>query len=268
MKRAYRTTTMVRSQLSLRAFARIVVAVLVEAGAVVSLTTIGARCAELRVPLGHLGPWLRHRDSATVAVALIRGAGLVVAGWLLVSTLLYLAASACRAPAFVRAVGWTTLPAVRRALDATVAVSIATSVVLSPATADARPNDPTDVSLVRDGHGGAIAQLPADTATPSPTTAPPTIASPGGSTTAAAPPVPAPPNAAAPDEVVVRAGDNLWLLAAVHLAERTDRSPVDITDAEIAPYWARVCETNRYRLRSRDPNLVYPGERVVLPPVG
>jgi hypothetical protein len=66
---------------------------------------------------------------------------------------------------------------------------------------------------------------------------------------------------------VVAAGDNLWLLAARHLATVSGRSVDDVADGEVAPYWVRVCDTNRARLASGDPNLVFPGERVVLPPV-
>jgi nucleoid-associated protein YgaU len=36
---------------------------------------------------------------------------------------------------------------------------------------------------------------------------------------------------------------------------------------EISPYWRVVIETNREGLRSGDPDLIYPGETVVLPPV-
>ena len=36
--------------------------------------------------------------------------------------------------------------------------------------------------------------------------------------------------------------------------------------AEITPYWRRVIVANAGGLRSHDPNLIYPGERIVLPP--
>ena len=83
----------------------------------VALVQIGRR-AELRVPFGHLGPWLRDGDPGTVVVALLRWVALLGAAWLLASTLLYLAAAVSRAPAAVRAVSWSTLPAARRAIDA------------------------------------------------------------------------------------------------------------------------------------------------------
>ena len=36
---------------------------------------------------------------------------------------------------------------------------------------------------------------------------------------------------------------------------------------DVAPYWLRVVELNRHRLRSGNANLVYPGEVVELPPL-
>jgi len=245
---------------------------------VVVLMAIGRRPGFV-VPVGHLGPWLRDGDPATVVVALLRWVALVGAAWLLVSTLLYLAAATSRVPAAVRAVQWSTVPAVRRAIDAACAVSVVTSVALAPtpasATAAPRASDPASVSLVRDGRGSGldglggpgrarIADLPSDTTLPPPT-----------STTRMVTPAvtPSPIRATAPiagmttDEVVVLRGDNLWTIAAARLARATARSPADVPDAEIARYWSRVCDANRARLASGDPGLIFPGEHVVLPPV-
>jgi hypothetical protein len=165
----------------------------------------------------------------------------------------------------VRAVGWTTLPVVRRTVDAVCAASVATAVVLAPSAAGAaRASDPPSVSLVRDGHRGkpgGIGRLPADPtpmSRPTPPSAPPP-------TTAVAEPAPAPADAEV--EVVVAEGDNLWLLAARHLAAISGRSVDDVPDGDVAPYWVQLCDTNRARLSSGDPDLVFPGERVVLPPV-
>jgi hypothetical protein len=79
-------------------------------------------------------------------------------------------------------------------------------------------------------------------------------------------PAPAAPDTADDDDVVVVEGDNLWTIAAARIARTSGRSPADIPDAEVAPYWIRVCDENRARLASGDPNLIVPGERIVLPP--
>jgi hypothetical protein len=238
--------------------ARVICTVVVESAVLAALVVVGRR-PELAVPVGHLGEWLRDGDAATVVIALLRWVAMAGAAWLLGSTLLYLAASLSRVPAAVRAVRWSTLPAVRRAVDAACAVSIATTVVLAPAGAGAaRASDPPSVSLVRDGHDGGIRELPADTTTTTtvPTTLPPVTV---------VPVAPTPLPSATGDEVVVAEGDNLWVLAARHLAASSGRASTDVPDAEVAPYWARVCDANRDRLASGDPDLVFPGERVVLP---
>jgi hypothetical protein len=256
--------------IALRSTVLVIGTVLLEAVTVVALVTIGRR-PELAVPVGHLGPWLRDGDPATVVVALLRWVALVGAAWLLVSTVLYLAAAMSRIPAAVRSVRWSTVPAVRRAVDAACAVSVVTSVVLAPTVAGAtgatRASDPPSVSLVRDGRGGSggIADLPSDRTSP-PSTAPPSAGI-AATPVSTRPPVVRSATVAptTPEEVVVLEGENLWTIAASHLAQVSGRAPADVPDAEIALYWARVCDANRARLASGDPDLVFPGEAVVLP---
>jgi hypothetical protein len=61
---------------------------------------------------------------------------------------------------------------------------------------------------------------------------------------------------------VVQPGDNLWTIA--HAAMVAARG--DATTADVAPYWRAVIDANRSSLRSGDPNLIFPGELVALPP--
>ena len=63
--------------------------------------------------------------------------------------------------------------------------------------------------------------------------------------------------------VVVRPGDNLWLIARARLEHVSGVRP---TDAQVARYWSAVIAANRATLRSGDPSLIYPGEIVALPP--
>jgi hypothetical protein len=61
----------------------------------------------------------------------------------------------------------------------------------------------------------------------------------------------------------VVAGEHLWSIAADHLAAHLDRAP---TEAEITPHWQRLVEENRDRLANPDdPDLIFPGQRLVLP---
>jgi nucleoid-associated protein YgaU len=82
---------------------------------------------------------------------------------------------------------------------------------------------------------------------------------------AAAPAQPAPQTPVQASHVVV-AGENLWTIARDHLAKARGGADKPTT-REVAAYWLRVVEANRNHLRSGDPDLIYPGERTVLPPV-
>jgi len=99
-----------------------------------------------------------------------------------------------------------------------------------------------------------------------PTTTPPTTTPP----TTQPPPTPPPqrPSRSASGQHEVKTGDNLWTIARDRLALVTGRRASDLSDHQIATYWLRVIDANRSRLRSHDPNLIFPGEGIHLPPVG
>jgi hypothetical protein len=99
-----------------------------ELAAVAGLHWLG-RLEGLRIGWDEPVDWLLSSPVQDVLGALLRTVGLVMAYWLLASTLLYLLASLTRLPAAVRAVGWATLPMVRRVADHAVAVTLATSMV-------------------------------------------------------------------------------------------------------------------------------------------
>jgi nucleoid-associated protein YgaU len=73
-------------------------------------------------------------------------------------------------------------------------------------------------------------------------------------------PPPAGEAAVGPDTVVVAPGDHLWKISERRLGPA---SP----DEVIAPYWLEVIQANTPRLRSGDPDLIYPGEVVELPAI-
>ena len=66
-----------------------------------------------------------------------------------------------------------------------------------------------------------------------------------------------------PDRYTVQRGDNLWTIAANHLAD----SGVTRSNGRIAPYWKELIQENRGGLRSGNPDLIFPGETVTLPPI-
>jgi hypothetical protein len=47
----------------------------------------------------------------------------------------------------------------------------------------------------------------------------------------------------------------------------TRRRAGDLSEREIARYWLDVVDANRASLRSGDPDVIFPGETIKLPPV-
>lgn len=191
--------------------------------------------------------------------AAFRVAGLAVAYWLAASTLAYLVAMLSRAPAALRAVGWMTIGPVRRLVDRLAAGALAVSLAM-PAGASTSP--------------GYVPVPAGDSPQASTTTTQPAVPVVAIPDLLYLPVVPL----ADPDplpvvrvvdtpvlqavEIVVRPGDNMWRLAEQRLAELLGRPPVD---SEIAPFWLQVIAANVGRIRSGDPDLIFPGEVLVIP---
>jgi hypothetical protein len=380
-----------------------------ELAALLALHWLG-RFPALRVRWAEPVPWLASSPVQEVLGAVLRMVGLVMAYWLLASTLLYLLASLTRLPAAVRAVSWATIPVVRRVADHAVAVTLATSMVGggtlgvagpamaapdrggigpparkpvaaaqatsstaapdAPSTSAPEPSqpayvpDPADQVPARDeeatepsqpgyvpdpadqaprrlpppetpatetpatetpatetpatgsgatprsGSGSSATSTTAPTTT-APTTAP-TITTPSGAAPQASPgqalegdavsttaptglrqpgyvPTPAtsttnPPAEVQPDEpdtgsgetapeagqgrtISVVEGDNLWTIAKGRLKEAPGAGAREPTDREVADYWAQVKKVNRDELPSGDPDVIAPGDKILLPPV-
>ena len=260
--------------------ARRVLALLVagEAIAVVALHRLGG-VDGFGIPRHDFVRWWQQTPSEEVLLAAVRLAALVAAWWLLGSTLLYVSARVTRLHRTAAALGWATLPAVRRWADRAAALSIVAATALGvgrPAAADPSPTtssatatvvidadhrDPVSVLLrppssVRTGHSADPSSLPS---VPPVDLAP----APGPPPTTATPP----PSPTAGATHTVARGEHLWSIAARQVATATGNPRADVAPADIAPYWLRVVEVNRPRLRSGDPNLVYPGEVVELPPL-
>ncbi len=62
----------------------------------------------------------------------------------------------------------------------------------------------------------------------------------------------------------VVSGDNFWKIARQQVRDAKGEEP---SNAEIANYWVRLIDANRDNIRSGDPDLIFPGEVFVLPPV-
>jgi nucleoid-associated protein YgaU len=62
--------------------------------------------------------------------------------------------------------------------------------------------------------------------------------------------------------VVVERGDHFWKISARRLTDVLGRAP---QSPEIGPYWREVVVANHDRIRSGDPDLIFPGEVIELP---
>jgi hypothetical protein len=266
-----------------------------EAAAIIVLHRLGAGPGS-RVPWHHLGRWVAESQPEDAVWAVVRVIGLACAYWQLASTLAYVGARLSGVPRLVAGVRWACLPGVRRLVDGAVALSILGGALLS--AGPARATTPTTVPPVVVQVGGspaageahayrpvaagdaALGQPATSTSTSSPpvtsgawtatTTPGPRSTEPPSPGATPAPPVP-PGRARAPEAATDRhevvPGDNLWDIAAAHLAEATGRPGQNITNGEIASYWVRLMAANEGLLRSGNPNLIFPGERVICPPV-
>lgn len=65
-----------------------------------------------------------------------------------------------------------------------------------------------------------------------------------------------------PDTVVVQPGDHMWKISCKRLEEVLGRDPAN---EEVSGYWREVVAANEGRIRSGDPNLIFPGEVLMLP---
>ncbi len=234
-----------------------------EVGAVVGLHRLGDM-PWLSIDPAGWGAWLDASRPEDVVMTLLRLAALGLAYWLAASTALYAGARLAGAVRLASRLEWTTPPVVRRVVDRAVAVSLAVATATSPVVAVAHPAQPP--------LAGEEQSLPAVGGGPRPAF----LLGPGVEWAE-----PLPPDGAAPDHPglaedgradprpveqadnhVVAAGDSLWSIATATLAA-TDPAADQET---LARYWWRVVEGNRTRLRSGDPDLIYPGETILLPP--
>ena len=123
------------------------------------------------------------------------------------------------------------------------------------------PSDPagTAVMEVLEEPGSATSTTTTPTTT---TTTTPTTTTPSAPPPRTPPKVPdAPPPPIAAEEVVVARGDSFWSLAVEAVAESSRPASVDA-------YWRRLVELNRPRLVDpANPDLLYPGQVLVLPPI-
>ena len=235
------------------------------AGAIALLLLLGD--GQLATPAltepGAWGDWLADREPVVAAAGILRLLVLAVAWYLLGITTVSLVAHVARAARLVRIADALSVPIVRRvvqqAVGATLAGAVLSTSVAAPAPAPSllaagdtmaaeAPGDPLAMHALDDAGGDVLAM----TAEPA-----------GADVVTMAHLDDAPPRPSAGTHEV-RPGDHLWSIAEDTLAAAWGRPP---TDDEVEPYWRAVVEANRDVLATPDdPDLIFPGQVVTVPP--
>ncbi len=207
--------------------------------------------------------WSIQRPPADALATVGRLLALGICYWILISSALYLAATACRLGRLVKAIEWATLPGVRRISQRLTVGSLALATMATPSPLQASETvDPSYIPVPAGWDPPTSASIPTSTVPSTSTTAPTIVTAPPVTPTTDPPTVGQVHDPAGELIIEIKTGDNFWKLAEERLATMLGRNP---TDSEVAPYWVEVVEANRKSIRSGDPDLIYPGEKVVLP---
>lgn len=262
---------------STKAVSGTVAAVALPIAAVVAFHKLGS-LDWLRIDFADMPTWLDQTPIEDIMASTLRYVGLIGGYWLSISSALYLLARLSGATRLINATAILTLPAVRRATDRLVMGTLAASTLAVPAIGlsghvshyTQTSNEMTDPIEVR---MSAVDTIP---------TAPDLMASEDPPQTVDRP-VPTASKewqsetndrrnhtdsvSITVDDIEIRVtvtdGDHLWGLAENRITDILGRQA---QDHEIAPYWRDVIAANSH-LRSGNPDVIYPGEVVVLPPL-
>ncbi len=266
--------------------------------AIVGLHRLGYG-AEFAPPAADLKAWLQTAPAEDVLLGTLWIVAFALACWVTATTLLYTLARLTRVPSAIRAVEWATLPAIRRMAERAIAVSLAASTLVGSggvaalASEHGSSSGPAPTAVVLNVGDVSPSSAPEHTGLKPPAYVP-TLAGDASEPPAdqvplvageIAPPVPDPEpipllgiaggtidlrleeaDAPAPGPTIytVQVGDNLWTIAERHVTAATGRAP---SEAETARYWSTLVDVNRDEIRSGDPDLIFPGERIQCPPV-
>jgi nucleoid-associated protein YgaU len=198
--------------------------------------------------------WAEGREPVLMAFAVLRLAVLAIAWYLLGVTVIGAAARLLRWGRLVTIADLLTVPSVRRLLQASLGLGLATAALTAAPVADLTPAEPTvatvQLAMQRDGAqalGGSSAVMA------------PLVEE--GSTAVMR--VADEEEAALPATWEIASGEHLWSIAEQVLATAWQRPASDV---EITPYWAQLIEANRDGLPDPgNPDLVYPGQVVTIP---
>ncbi|MDX2345182.1 MAG: LysM peptidoglycan-binding domain-containing protein [Acidimicrobiia bacterium] len=254
----------------MRSKARLSLLLLIAAGLTIGLHQLGgAMSINWSDPIA----WFNSASAEEAIGGTLRTVCLMLGYWITASTMLYVATrNRPRRPRIITAL---TLPGVRRLVDRTLATALTASIAvapISPALAEPPPPPPVVFDITSDGipvphirsvhkttdtvgttesHQETTPLPPAAEVVPAPV--PTILLTPVARTTAV--------ETAATDHTV-ESGDSLWLIADRHVRAAVGDAATTFT---VTMYWRQVIDANHGTLRSGDPNLIFPGEIVLLP---
>ncbi len=214
------------------------------------LTRLATR-PDLHIPWGDVGRWLATAPVEVAVAAAVHKLAFAGTAWLALSTVGYLVAASIRAPRATALLRAVTLPVVRSAVDRACALSLVAALSIPPPLAvtggSGEPPPPSPTSVLPP----AVAAVGFS---PSPDRKP----AGGEDAPSAADGASSAPERRARLHIVER-GDNLWRIATVDVARHGGST------GDVAAHWVRIVAANRDRIRSGNPDLIYPGERITLP---
>ena len=208
---------------------------------------------ELRPPSLDPGLWLSTRPVEDLATPIIWFLAFALASWMAFVLTLAAAGALIRSDGLARASLSIVPRLLRSALLPMVASAMAAMLTTPPAAALGLPMEvpPPPYVPTPAGPGPTPTTVPLDTS--------PTLREPRSDR----PRIPLPEIVPSSGVYVVVKGDNLWRIACRRVAELLGIE--EPTSREIVPYWLDLIDLNRDRLRSGDPDLIYPGEELLLP---
>lgn len=223
-----------------------------------------------RVETGEPSRWLAATPPVEALMAVLRLVGLALGWWLLATTTATATATLARAERLGRLVRPLTWAPARRAADRAVAAGVSVVLVASGVPSWANEAAPPPPAL---SEPAAVDRAPAGDGErdgpPDPGNAdgPPDPGNADGPADVGTPAATADPRSN--DESArthkVAVGESLWVIAAEDLAAHRGLPATELGEAAVAAHWRAVIEANADRLRSGDPDLVFPGEQLRLP---
>lgn len=199
-----------------------------------------------RVDWSDLPRWIDSVPPADVAIGLLCWVGMVIVGYLAITTSLYVMATVSRVPRLLSWAGLFTVPGIRRLVEGGLAVGLIVSPALSRAPAFAHE---TTAPVTREWVSPAAAAALPPEAVDAAVVVTPTLDTQG--------------------RIVTVAGDNYWDQAASALAQVKGVPVNELRNSEVTAYWSEMITASQAAggNSSGDPNLIFPGEVQVFPAV-